>query len=158
MASDGTRGPKPYRQRRTSTLFLRVPVAEWGPVKRGVKAEFRSAPGAQSQWLGNGAPDPPMPVVAYSVDRQGRYDAQLMVLLRMWREPLGAISPDSLTAEGCRSLGEFRRRWMLTNRKRFTPTRIISVYVVRAWREGLDDRAMADRLLEHLYAEWLDAE
>lgn len=152
MASDGSRGPKPYRQRRTSTLFLRVPVAEWRQVKRGAKSEFRSAPGAQSQLL---AIEPPMPVVAYSVDKQGRHDARLMVLEKMWREPLGAISPESLAAEGCTNLAEFRRRWVLTNRKRFTPTRIISVYVVRLWREGLDERLMADRLLEHLYGEWV---
>lgn len=152
MASDGTRGPKPYRQRRTSTLFLRVPVAEWQQVKRGTKREFRSAPGAQSQLL---AIEPPMPVVAYAVDRQGRHDARLMVLERMWREPLGAISPESLSEEGCRTLAEFRRRWVLTNRKRFTPTRIVSVYTVRPWQDELDDRRMADRLLEHLYGEWV---
>jgi hypothetical protein len=97
-----------------------------------------------------------MPIVAYSVDRQGRHDARLMVLERMWREPLGALSPESLAAEGCQTLAEFRRRWMLTNRKRFTPSRIVSVYVVRPWRAGLDEREMADRLLEHLYAEWVE--
>lgn len=153
MASDGTRGPKPYRQTRATTLFLRVPVAEWQAVKRGVKREFRAAPGAQGQML---SAEPPVPVVAYSVDRQGHHDARLMVLDRMWREPLGAISPESLAAEGCAGLAEFRRRWMLTNRKRFTPTRIVSVFVVRPWREGLDERAMADRLLDHLYSEWIE--
>lgn len=153
MASDGSKGPKPYRQRRTSTLFLRVPVSEWPQVKRGAKTEFRSAPGAQSQLL---AVEPPMPVVAYSVDRRGNHDARLMVMEKMWREPLGAISAESLRAEGCANLAEFRRRWVLANRKRFTPTRIISVYVVRPWRDEADDRAMADRLLEHLYFEWLE--
>jgi hypothetical protein len=136
-----------------STLFLRVPVSEWTQVKRGNKREFRSSPGAQSQLLNA---EPPMPIVAYSVDRQGRHDARLMVLERMWREPLGALSPESLAAEGCQTLAEFRRRWMLTNRKRFTPSRIVSVYVVRPWRAGLDEREMADRLLEHLYAEWVE--
>jgi hypothetical protein len=119
MGSGGSHGPKPYQRRKTSTLFLRVPVAEWGAVKRGSKREFRSAPGAQVQWLGNAEVEPPMPVVAYSVDRQGRHDARLMVLENMWREPLGAIRPESLAAEGCRDLAEFRRRWVLTHRKRF---------------------------------------
>lgn len=156
MASDGTRGPRPYRQTRTSTLFLRVPVAEWGLVKRGAKREFRAAPGSQSQ--GFDAVNPPMPVVAYSVDRQGRHDAKLMVLERTWKEPLGAITPQSLAAEGCRDLAAFRRRWMLANRKRFTPTRLVAVYVVRPWRDELDMREMADRLLEHLYGEWTEAD
>lgn len=154
MGSDGRRGPKPYRQTRTSTLFLRVPVAEWSLVKRGVKREFRSAPGAQSQLH---AIQPPMPVVGYSVDRSGRHDARLMVLEQMWREPLGAISEESLAAEGCQSLAEFRRRWMLTHRKRFTPTRVVTVYVVRPWRDALDERDMADRLLGHLYGDWIEA-
>lgn len=147
-------GPKPYQQTRTSTLFLRVPNSEWTRVKRGVKREFRSAPGAQSQLL---AVRPPMPVVAYSVDRQGRHDARLMVLEKMWREPLGAISPESLAAEGFSSLAEFRRHWILTNRKRFTPTRVYAVYVVRPWCQGVDERLMADRLLDLLYGDWTEA-
>jgi hypothetical protein len=153
MAADGSKGPKPYHQTKTSTLFLRVPVVEWGSVKRGTKREFRSAPGRTTHLL---AVEPPMPVVAYSIDRMGRYDAALMVLERRWREPLGAITPESLAAEGCRDLAEFRRRYTLMYKKRFTPTRITSVFVVRPWHEALDDRVMADRLLDYLYGDWVD--
>lgn len=152
MANDGTRGPKPYKRTLTSTLFLRVPVSEWGLVKRGAKREFRAAPGIQSQLQ---HVELPMPVVGYAVDRHGRHDGRLMILESMWIEPLGAITPDSLAAEGCKSLAEFRRRWILTHRKRFTPTRRIAVFVVRPWRKGVDERVMADRLLEHLYGEWV---
>lgn len=154
MGSDGSSGPKPYRQTRASTLFLRVPVNEWNRVKRGAKSEFRAAPGAQSQLL---SVTPPMPVVAYSVNRQGRHDAALMVLEAMWREPLGAISEPSLAAEGFESLAEFRRHWVVTYRKRFTPTRIVTVYRVRPWRVDLDEGVMSRRLLEHLYGEWIEA-
>jgi hypothetical protein len=152
MGADGSHGPKPYTQRRTSTLFLRVPTQEWGAVRRGQKREFRAGSGIVSQLH---AVKPPMPVVAYSVGVQGRHDAELMVLEAMWREPLGAISPESLANEGCESLAEFRRRWMIRERKRWRPTRVVSVYQVRLWRPGLDDEVMGDRLLRHLYGEWV---
>jgi len=153
MAADGSKGPKPYRQTRASTLFLRVPVGEWAAVKRGAKREFRSPSGPLSQLH---AVKAPMPVVAYSVNKAGKHDARLMVLEKHWREPLGAISAESLAAEGCANLAQFRRQWMLRERKRFTPTRIVTVYQVRPWRPGHDEEQMAARLLEHLYGEWVN--
>jgi hypothetical protein len=155
VAHDGSKGPKPYRQTRASTLFLRVPVGEWPSVKRGMKPEFRAPSGPQSQL---NLVTPPLPVIAYSVNRRGQHDAALMVLEAMWCEPLGAISEESLREEGCATLAEFRRKWMLRERKRFTPTRIITVYRVRPWRFGLDEREMAQRLLVRLYGDWLEAE
>jgi hypothetical protein len=152
---NGHKGPKPYKQRRTSTLFLRVPTGDWPKVKRGIKQEFRAQSGIQSQLHKVVAP---MPVVAYAVDRRGRHDARLMVLTAIWREPLGAISPESLEAEGCRNLGEFRRYWIARDKRRFTPTAVVAVYRVRPWRDELDDRLMADRLLHHLYGEWVGDE
>jgi hypothetical protein len=35
MASTGTRGPKPWTQHRASTIFLRVPSADWTAVRHG---------------------------------------------------------------------------------------------------------------------------
>lgn len=152
MAADGSRGPRPYTQRRLSTTFLRVPARDWPAVSRGYKTEFRAGSGK------NAVPqlwhlEPPCPVVAYTV-RNGRHDARLMVLEALWQEPLGAISPESLEREGFATLAEFRRYWMERERKRFTPTRQVFAYRVRAWRPA-DLDSMAGALLSHLYGEFL---
>jgi hypothetical protein len=153
MASDGSRGPKPFRQVRHSTVFLRVPAYDWPAVKRGLKTEFRSG------WGKNKTPklfqvEPPTPVVAYTVQR-GEYEARLMVLEAIWLEPLGAISPESLEREGFASLAEFRTYWLERERRRFTPTRQVFVYRVRPWVAGQDEAPMGEALLQRLYGEFL---
>lgn len=150
MAADGSKGPRPFTQRQARTIFLRVPAQDWIAVKRGVKREFRGSTGTASRFF---SVDPPTPVVAYRV-RRGEYDSKLMVLERAWQEPLGAISEESLAAEGFDSFGAFRRYWMQRERKRFTPTRRVWVYRVRPWSDA-DMEPMALRLLMRLYGEWL---
>ena len=149
-----TRGPRPYRQRQASTLFLRIPVAEWAEIMCGVKREFRAAPGNSSA-LWN--VEPPVPVVGYKVDSYGRYEARLIVLEATWREPLGAISPESIEAEGFASFAEFRRHWVLREKRYFPPLATTSVYRVRPWTPE-DAQLMSDRLLGLLYGDFLDPE
>jgi hypothetical protein len=84
-----------------STVFVRVPDAEWGLVKYGNKREFRAACAKHSP-LRNVAT--PTPAVAYCVNSFGEYRSALMVLENIWREPLGAISPESLAAEGSKRI------------------------------------------------------
>ena len=153
MASTGTRGPKPWTQHRASTIFLRVPSADWTAVRHGNKREFRAESGKVSQ-LWNVAC--PVPVVAYRLDSSGRYDSALMVLEAVWREPLGAISPESLEAEGFESFAHFRRAWCIREKRRFRPLHMTTVFRVRPW-DSDDDRAMADALLVRLYGEFLGA-
>lgn len=153
MANDGSRGPKPYQQFRTSTTFLRVPIIDWPAVKRGLKSEFRSG------WGKNKTPklfqvSPPTPVVAYAISSTGEYDARLMVLEDIWLEPLGAISPESLAREGFESLAQFRRYWLEREGRRFTPTRQVFAYRVRPWADG-DEALMGRALLDRLYGEFL---
>jgi hypothetical protein len=153
VADDGSRGPRPFQQHHVSTTFLRVPVNDWPAVKRGYKSEFRAGTGK------NAVPqlwhlEPPCPVVAYCV-RNGRHDHELMVLEELWREPLGAISPESLQREGFSSLAEFRTYWIAREHQRFRPTRMVFCYRVREWRSD-DERMLADRLLSHLYGDFLD--
>lgn len=152
MAHDGTRGPKPYQQTAASTCFLRVPMQEWPAVSRGAKREFRAPAGPHSQLH---KLKPPAPVVAYAVGRDGEHKGMLMVLTEMWQEPLGAISEESLRNEGFNTLAEFRRAWMLRNRRRFQPARVTTVYRVRPWLPS-DVREMADKVFEHLYGDWVD--
>jgi hypothetical protein len=153
VAADGSRGPRPFVQRRVSTTFLRVPIGDWPAVKRGYKTEFRNSVGK------NNVPRlftilTPAPVIAYSI-RNGRYDAQLMWLEELWQEPLGAIGPQSLAREGFASLAEFRTYWMAREHKRFTPTRMVFAYRVRAF-DGDDVDDAAARIFDHLYGEFLD--
>lgn len=147
MASDGSHGPRPFTQRQARTLFLRVPHADWIAVTRGAKTEFRASSAAVSKMW---SVDPPTVVVAYRQHPAHGYDSRLMVLEKTWIEPLGAISEESLAHEGFASLAEFRRYWMSRERRRFTPTRKITVYRVRPWNE-LDWERQALRLMDLLY-------
>lgn len=152
MAADGSRGPRPYRQRQASTLFLRVPKAEWPEVTLGVKREFRAGSGKVSALFNV---EPPVPVVAYTVDTFGRYKNALMVLEAVWREPLGAITKESLEAEGFTTFEEFFDHWIAREHRPFPTLAMTTVYRVRPW--GLEDyRGMADELLRHLYGEFLN--
>lgn len=151
MASDGSRGPKPYTQRRASTIFVRVPTREWAALRYGGKREFRAGSGKVSA-LWN--VETPVPAVAYTVDSLGRYEAALMVLEAVWREPLGAITEESLAAEGHETFGEFRLAWCRRERRRFPALTLTTAYRVRAWTAD-DDREMGDVMLRRLYGEFL---
>lgn len=150
---NGSRGPKPWRQRTLSTTFLRVPRVDWPAVSRGYKTEFRAGGEVRARaWTLR----TPTPVVAYSVGRDGKHAGPvLMVLEASWVEPVGAISEESLAREGFRSLGEFRRYWMERERKRFEPTRYTVVYRVRPWDDSTDARHFADLILGRLYGDFL---
>jgi len=134
-----------------STVFVRVPVAEWGAVTSGRKTEFRAESGKAS---GLWTVECPVPCVAYRGDNLGRYSAVLMVLEAVWRERLMAISEESIAAEGFGSFPEFRRHWMIREHRRFRPMSITTVYRVRPWRPE-DEAAMGDALLRRLYADFL---
>lgn len=153
MASDGSNGPKPWTQRHASTIFLRVPTADWVEVKRGMKTEFRGSPGSMS---GLKFLEVPTPVVAYRVDRSHGYDAALMVLEDRWQEPLGSITPESLEREGFKNFAEFRRYFVNRERRRFRMTRNVVVYRLRPW-EPEDARRFADILLDRLYGAFVPA-
>lgn len=150
MGADGSRGPKPFTQRRMSTVFVRVPSAEWAAVRYGHKREFRAACGKHSALWSVATPTP---AVAYTVNSYGHYDSALMVLDDVWREPLGAITAESLAAEGCESFAEFRRAWIEREKRWFPPLRMTTVYRIRPWAQD-DDAQMADLLLRRLYGEF----
>lgn len=151
MASDGSHGPRPWTQYQARTLFLRVPNADWIRVSRGLKREFRAGGGACSAlW----SVEPPTPVVAYRHHKVHGHDGQLMVLEGRWQEPLGAISAESLRAEGFETLAEFRSYWMEREHRRFTPTRLITCYQVRPWEDG-DAESFGAKLLDRLYGSFI---
>lgn len=147
------KGPKPWAKHQLSTIFLRVPQADFGLVRAGRKTEFRVVGGdGQSPQLW--AVEFPSPAVGYMFRRGGGYKSTLLVIQAAWREPLGAISPESLEREGQPDIAHFRRYWMARNHTNFKPTREVSVFRVRPWTE--DDREMMARLLFHrLYGEFL---
>lgn len=145
---------KPWRQRKAATIFLRVPPGDWPAVKYGHKSEFRT--GVRGHMEQAWKLKPPCPAVCYTLSPVTGYDARLMLLEDFYREPLGAISEDSLRREGFASLAEFRRYFMERERRHFTPTRMICVFRVRPWRSS-DAEPMAMRFLERLYGEWLDS-
>lgn len=155
--SPRSRGPRPFAQHQVSTTFLRVPVGDWPAVRRGLKTEFRSAVGGNVTQLWN--VKCPTPVVAYA--KVGpNYDYVLMVLEETWREPLGAISEESLHREGFRgeratAYAHFRRYMMTRERRHFTPTREVQVHRVRPWRDE-DTAELSAILFTRLYGEFLD--
>lgn len=147
------KGPKPYRQSRVSTTFVRVPRSDWALVRRGHKTEFRSSLGGDvAQFWGL---TPPMPVIAWTWSKIRGYDAALMVLEASWREPLGAITPESLEREGFNSFAEFRRYYMERERRHFTPTRQVQVFRLREWEDATDFPAFAQATLLKLYGDFI---
>lgn len=152
MASDGSRGPKPYPQTTVSTCFVRVPITDWPAVRQGAKREFRGSPGRASRiW----SVETPAPCVAYAITPTG-HDSELMVLERVWRHLLAAIEPESLEAEGFKTFAEFRRYWIAREGKRFRANREVIAYRLRPWTPN-DRQDMADALLRRLYGPWTDA-
>lgn len=150
------RASRPIRRAYARTAFLRLPRQDWAAITQGAKTEFRS-PG------GPGVPPlnllkPPSPVIVYSPPSGfggGELLHALMVLEDCTKEPLGAISAESLAAEGFESLAEFRRYWKRrfdrTRRRPWDPTRPISVFWLRPWRGEEDEEHFARLLLERLY-------
>lgn len=147
MASDGSKGPKPFKQRQAKTLYIRVPSTDWPSVRRGLHG-FVGQIGKQTALFSTPTP---MPCVAWSLKR-GTYDARLMILESVHQEMLGAIDPASV---GHPDLASFRRYWMMRDGKKFLPTKKVFVYQLRPFRDG-DEEAMGQALLERLYGEFLD--
>lgn len=121
-------------------------------VKRGYKREFRGSIGRQSALFRTPTPSP---CVAYTVVR-GNHDARLMLLEEVRREVLGAITAESIAAEGFHSFEEYRRYWIKREGRKFQPTREVFVYVLRPWEDG-DQEAMGQVLFNRLYGEFTDA-
>lgn len=139
--------------RSAQTLRLQVPRVDWAPIIAGVKTQLRRN--------GRGAPQLhrvslPRPIVIYSVQPfRTDPETRLAVIESVSKEPLGAITPEGLAAEGFESLGEFRRYWMERHsRGQFKPLGIVNVYTLRPWRAG-DREHFGEVLLSFLYGPWL---
>jgi hypothetical protein len=155
VARRPTSGPKPWSQFEARTTFLRVPSIDWPSVKRGWKTEFRATGRAATQVWNIVCPTP---VVAYKVTNERiDHDAVLLVLEATWREPLGAISEESIQREGFESMAHFRRYWMGRTKRRFSPLTECQVYRVRPMTPE-DVAPMGIALLHKLYGEFLDAD
>lgn len=127
--------------------WLRVPVYEWPAIKYGQKREFRST----FRVLSLVACEKPTPVIGYR-SGGGDYDQRIMVLENSWSEPLGAISPESLAAEECDTLKEFKTRWAVNHTGRFSPLQTVYVYQVRPWGDS-DQEHWEKHIFNKLYPE-----
>lgn len=152
MSRHTTSSPKPWRQFEARTTFLRVPSGDWASVRIGAKTEFRATGRAATQVWNISCP---ALVVAYAVtNARDDHDSKLMVLEETWKEPLGAISEESLRREGFPTMGHFRRYWMGRTKRRFRPLTEVHVYRVRPFEEA-DLATLGRALLVKLYQEHL---
>ena len=143
--------------RRVARLFLRVPWRDWSAVVTGEKRMLRQP--IQVLGLSLVSAPRPSPVIGFTVrPRISAYENAMLVLEAYRHEPLGAISPADLEAEGFDSLTDFRRYWIARHPtgRGFDPLMTVAVCQVRPW-EPDDAAAMGDVLLRHLYGEWLPA-
>lgn len=134
--------------RSVSTRFLRIPWRDWAAVVTGEKRMIR---------LTFEGPTPtlmPTPCVAYS-QRIGQFNRQLMTLLSMRTEPLGAISPADVAAEGYESLSEFRLYWKsrLPRGRGWDPLQKVVVVEIRPW-EPDDYTLFSEAIFDHIYGPW----
>lgn len=134
--------------------MLLVPRHDWAAVTTGAKRQFRISGGGVSPHF---TKQLPTPVVLHS---QTLYQTQprtcLAVVEEARREPLGAISPEDLAAEGFATLAEFRRYWLgrYPWSTGFKPLSIVSVFSVRPWCDG-DRELFGGLLLDRLFGPWL---
>lgn len=131
--------------------WLRVPASEWIEVKHGVKSEFRNT----QTTISLSRVEKPTPVLTYtrtSNTHVNEFESRLMLLEESWREPLGAISAESLEREGFDTLHDFKVHWTSKRRRRFNPLMPVYVYRVRQL-EGDWHREWADHFFNKLYPE-----
>jgi hypothetical protein len=149
---------KPFEQHRASTVFLRVPTADWPLVITGVRREFRAAQGNVPQlWT---VPLPTLCVCYRKRRAAGDYDHRLMVLEDVRQERLCEISEAGLRDAGYDGTREeayaaFRRDWMIREKRKFAPTRKVMVFRVRKV-EKQDVATAAFSLLNFLYGDFLN--
>ena len=147
------RHPDELVRRQLTTLFLRVPRGDWAQVIAGEKTQFRRigrGPGATSNV------EYPRPIVLHSKPEfRDVLEVRLAVLEDVFKEPLGAITPEGLAAENMPDLKAFRHYWSARHRRsRFKPLTIVNVFCFSLWHD--DDRErFGALLLEHLYGPWL---
>lgn len=151
-----SRPTRPFKQRRASTIFLRVPTQDWPFVISGQRREFRASSGNAPQlWHVK----LPTFCVCYRKRRAtGDYEWRLMVLEGVRQEKLGAITDEGLVLAGYsgprnEAFARWRRDWMIREKRKFTPMRQFHVYSVRRSVPG-DKEAMAAELLDHLFGEF----
>lgn len=142
------RGPKPWPERRTTTLYLRIPRRDWPYVLTGQKTELRSS-GRYAITLV--ALKTPLPVVGYTMREHQEPAARLLLVEEAWTEPLGAIGPESLEREGFASMAEFRAYWRTyRTRQAFKPLSKVIVCRFRLFRPA-DREPAALKLFDQLY-------
>lgn len=146
--------PRPLKQHKAKTVFLRVPSPVWAMVSTGRIREFRAASGNAPQlW------NVPLPTLAVTYRRRRsttEYDYRLMTLLNVRREALGTITDEGLAAAGYvgeMAFARFRRDWVINEKKRFEPLRTVFVYTVRPVQAGDLDTA-GQALIDHLYGDY----
>lgn len=144
-----------FPQRKVATTFLRLPRVDWARVLTGEKSEVRAA--GRHALHHNRLTKLPMPVVGYSFQHyRHQAESALLVVERAWSEPLGAISPESLRAEGFDSYRDFRLYWK--NRHQsvgYRPQSIVQVVQLRPWDRAEDPERFGRVLLEHLFGTWV---
>jgi hypothetical protein len=151
--------PDRIRPRTVTMVTVRVSNGEWPRVISGAATEFRAAatvPARARQPL-------PTPAIIFRRRREGAADEERLVLLREKRvEALGAITPEGLAAAGFPgerdvAFAQFRRDWILRERKRFDPLREVVVYTVEPFKPEHVAESGAS-LIRHLYGAWLPSE
>lgn len=143
---------RPWRRVETRTHLFWVPRRELAELRRGTRTEVRVR---DKRRRPTNALVVPCPIVLYSWSEiRTEPDRALLVLERAWEEPMGAISPESVRAEGFETLKEYRRYWIEERGQFWRPLDVVRCYRFRI-PESLDE--LADMLLEQLYGEHLEA-
>jgi hypothetical protein len=143
--------PTSSNARSFRTPFVTVPQRDWPAVAAGTKRELRqplgkvSAPSVTTLKL-----HVPIPVVGYTKAAFGKTRrVGLLVCERFWMEPLGAISPASIEAEGFETVKEFRAYWRGRYNDRFDRFQRVWCIALRPY-EPADEERFKDKLYDLL--------
>lgn len=146
--------------RKVTNLAVRVPPTDWAEVSIGAREMFRcfsQQPHHPEHSILPEETETPRPVIIWS--RRGPHGATRTlatpaVLLEHRMEPLGAITPEDLEAEGFEFLPAFRYRWKQRYpRYGWRPWAPVNVFRVRPWIPS-DDAWIGQWLLQQLYGDW----
>lgn len=131
------------------SVYLRVPGVDF-PLIPAPKTEVRMQVKAKGPTARLKTPWP-LPIWVWRKTAANTPDGKLVVCEAVWQEPIMAMTPESLAAEGFATMDDFKRYWRLRTGKLVSPTEIVTVYRLSPFDPATGYTDWGFRCLDLLY-------